>query len=52
MDPIVQMIVDILRRGKEKEAMNQGGQDAAQMPVRPEPKHAGRPYEEIIASMS
>jgi hypothetical protein len=53
MDPIVQMIVDILRRGKEKEALSQGGQDGGEMPLaRPEPKHAGRGYEEIIASMS
>lgn len=52
VDPIVQMIVDILRRGKENEAMNNGGQSAAQLPPRTEPQHAGRPYEDIIAGMS
>jgi hypothetical protein len=46
------MIVDILRRGKENEAMNNGGQSAAQLPPRAEPQHAGRPYEDIIAGMS
>lgn len=32
MDPLVQMIVDILRRGKENTALNQGGPMAGASP--------------------
>jgi len=55
MDPITQMIVDILRRGKETEALNQGGAMAGaptaqpMMPRAVEPKHAGRSYDDIVA---
>ncbi len=56
MDPIVTMIVDILRRGKENEALNQGGTTvgASRAPLVPravEPKHEGIPYDEIVARM-
>ncbi len=45
------MIVDILRRGKENEALNQGGPTVGAGPVMPravEPKHAGAAYDDII----
>ncbi len=56
MDPIVQMIVDVLRRGKENRALNQGGPTAGagarpMVPRAVEPKHEGVPYEEIVARM-
>lgn len=49
------LIVDILRRGKENEAANNGGPMAPQpqpMQRNAEPMHNGRSYEEIIDSMS
>jgi hypothetical protein len=58
MDPLVQMIVDILRRGKETDAVNQGGSmnaPQASMPAMPQgvqPKHGGQTYDNIIAGMS
>ncbi len=56
MDPVVQMIVDILRRGKENEVLNQGGPTvgAGKKPLLPravEPKHEGRTYDDIVARM-
>ncbi len=54
---LVTMIVDLLRRGKENEALGQGGPTVGtpQMPGLPraiEPKHGGENYEDIIARMS
>ena len=53
---LVQMIVDILRRGKENEAANQGGPTAGtpQLPVQQgtQPMHDGQSYEQIVANMS
>lgn len=58
---IAQYIVDILRRKQETAALNQGGM-MQPPPVRPppgiggmlprgvEPKHGGKPYEELIDS--
>jgi hypothetical protein len=55
MDSLVTMIVDILRRGKENRALNQGGQTAGtRTPVMPrpiEPRHDGVPYDEIVTQM-
>ena len=58
MDPLVQMIVDILRKGKETEALNRGGPTVGASPMVPgmprgiEPKHEGQDYDAIIANMS
>jgi len=61
MDPLVQMIVDFLRRGKENDALNQGGPTAGAggvpgvtplMPQAQQPKHGGRPINDIIEEMS
>ncbi len=54
MDSLTQMIVDLLRRGKENEALNQGGPTVGagrpgMMPRALEPKHEGRAYDEIVA---
>lgn len=54
---LVQMIVDILRRGKENEAANQGGPTSGtpQLPVMPQaaqPAHGGQPINDLIANMS
>jgi hypothetical protein len=55
MDNITQMIVDILRRGKENEALNQGGPvvgagaRGAQLPRAVQPRHDGVPIDEIVA---
>lgn len=67
MDRLTQMIVDILRRGKETEALNSGGVTAGTMPPAPPPrapmapagagprgmapKHDGKTYEQIVAEM-
>lgn len=54
---IVQMIVDILRRGKENQALNRGGptNGAGGLPVPPimpqarEPRHDGLSYDDIVS---
>ncbi len=54
MDPLVQMIVDILRRGKENDALGQGGPTVGQpgmMVQGIEPKHQNRTYDDIVATM-
>ena len=56
MDPVTQMIVDLLRKKQETQALNQGGPMAgAQSPMitqGQQPLHDGKSYEDIIASMS
>ncbi len=56
MDPLVQMIVDILRKGKENRAANAGGPmvGAGKTPMLPRPvdgRHDGVPYDEIVSRM-
>ncbi len=56
MDPLVTMIVDILRRGKENQALGQGGPTLGTpgtpgLPRAVEPKHDGVAYEDIVARM-
>lgn len=63
MDSVVTAIVDVLRRKKDREALNKGGYtigagpDPRVVPQRGlpraiEPKHGGRPYSEIIDEAS
>ena len=62
MDPLITMIVDLLRSKKETELLNQGGTVVdpkklrATMPVGTEPKHRGaggmETYDDIVDRMS
>ncbi len=62
MSGLTEMIIDLLRRKKEEEALNQGGQvlppqgpaQAAMRPALPqgiEPKHGGKTYDDIVKQM-
>lgn len=54
---LITAIVDLLRRGKENQALNQGGPTVGTpqmpgMPVGVEPRHDGEDINETIARMS
>lgn len=56
MDSLTTFIVDLLRRGKDNDALSKGGPTVGttQLPRVPrtiEPKHDGRAYDDIVTSM-